>query len=402
MIELFFGVALAVIIAWLVGQRSRLRLRARVELVAVVLGILLAGAYVVAKRFAGGLGAVTALNDQFPWGLWITFDLCGVALAAGGFLVAGTVHLFHLRRFEPVLRPTILTSLIAYQLVAAVLVLDLGRPQRFWHPLILWQPHSVMFEITLCLSLYTVVLAGEFSPALFEKFGWSGPAATLRRLNLPLVLLGGILSTLHQSSFGSLFLIVPEKLHPLWYTPWLPVLFLVSAAAAGLAMVIVESALCARFLGRRLPPAILEDLGRACRVVLWVYLALRVGDVVWRQAWTAAGHPWWLGASFVVELVGGALLPALWLGRAAADGRPRPLVPAALLVIGGVVLHRVNISWWALLPATGASYAPTWMEWMVTLALVALGILAFLAVAAFLPVFAAGEDPPAPRTPLRV
>ncbi|OGX37418.1 MAG: hypothetical protein A3C53_02690, partial [Omnitrophica WOR_2 bacterium RIFCSPHIGHO2_02_FULL_68_15] len=306
------------------------------------------------------------------------------------------------RRFEPVLRPTILTSLIAYQLVAAVLVLDLGRPQRFWHPLILWQPHSVMFEITLCLSLYTVVLAGEFSPALFEKFGWSGPAATLRRLNLPLVLLGGILSTLHQSSFGSLFLIVPEKLHPLWYTPWLPVLFLVSAAAAGLAMVIVESALCARFLGRRLPPAILEDLGRACRVVLWVYLALRVGDVVWRQAWTAAGHPWWLGASFVVELVGGALLPALWLGRAAADGRPRPLVPAALLVIGGVVLHRVNISWWALLPATGASYAPTWMEWMVTLALVALGILAFLAVAAFLPVFAAGEDPPAPRTPLRV
>lgn len=386
MLEAVFLALFGVMAAWLFGRRSQLRLRARLELVTVLLALLVAGAYVIAKRFEGGLGAVTNMSDRFPWGIWIGFDLCGVALAAGGFVVAGTVHVFHLRRFTPILRPTVLTSFIAYLLVAAILVLDLGRPQRFWHPLIMWQHHSVMFEITLCLSLYTLVLALEFSPAVFERLGRHRLTAAAQRLALPIVMIGVILSTLHQSSFGSLFLIVPEKLHALWYTPALPVLFLVSAVGAGLAVVIVESVLCAAFLERHLTPALLAELGRILGLVLWVYLALRLGDVWWRRAWAPPAPPW-LAASFLAEVIVGVIVPAAWFGRIARTPSSRGLLPASALVIAGVVLNRLNISWLGLLPYTGPVYVPTWMELAVTAALVAVGVMAFLAIARFAPVF---------------
>ena len=167
-----------------------------------------------------GLGGSTNLSDKFPWGLWIGFDvLCGVGLAAGGFTLVAIVHIFNIERYKPILRPAILTAFLGYSLVVVALLYDLGRPDRIWHPLVMWNPHSVMFEVAWCVTLYTTVLFLEFLPVVFEKFGWHKPLEWIHNISVPLMIAGVLLSTLHQSSLGSLYLIVPEKLYPLWYTP---------------------------------------------------------------------------------------------------------------------------------------------------------------------------------------
>ena len=179
--------------------------------------IIAAGLYSTYIRFTRGLGASTNLSDEFPWGIWIGFDiLCGVGLAAGGFTLAAIVHIFHIRRFEPILRPTILTAFLGYLLVIFALMFDLGRPLQIWHAIIMWNPRSVMFEVAWCVMLYTTVLALEFLPVLLEKFGFLRARRIMRKLTLPLIILGVLLSTLHQSSLGSLYLVVPEKLYGLW------------------------------------------------------------------------------------------------------------------------------------------------------------------------------------------
>ena len=204
--------------------------------------LMIAGAYATYLRVRYGLGAVTNLSDQFPWGIWIGFDiLCGVGLAAGGFTLVAIVHIFNIEKYHPILRPAILTAFLGYVLVVVALLFDLGRPDRVWHPLVMWNPHSVMFEVAWCVTLYTTVLALEFAPAVFEKLGWKKPLDWLKFISVPLMIVGVLLSTLHQSSLGSLYLIVPHKLYALWYTPVLPVFFYLSAICVGLAMTIFES-----------------------------------------------------------------------------------------------------------------------------------------------------------------
>lgn len=355
--------------------------------VGVATAMLVLGGVAAFIRFTGGFAVSTHLSDRMPWGLWITFDLCGVALAAGGFLLAGTVHVLHLKRFEPLLRPTVLTSFIMYQLVAIILVVDLGRPYRFWHPLVMWQPHSVMFEITFCLSLYTLVLVVEFLPAVLEHFGRWAWAEAIHHAALPVVIAGMILSTLHQSSFGSLFLIIPEKLHPLWYTPVMPILFLVSAIAGGLAMVVVQSMACGRFLGLRLPDTLIRDVCRINRVVLWIYGGLKLGDLIWRWPLEPAlNHPGLL-LSWGLEVGVGVLLPALVLGVPTGPAGVRRGSWVSLCVMAGVVLNRVNISWFGLFPYTQTWYVPHWMEAAITGACVAAGVVAFVAAVKWLPVY---------------
>ncbi|HEY6946219.1 MAG TPA: NrfD/PsrC family molybdoenzyme membrane anchor subunit, partial [Candidatus Acidoferrum sp.] len=187
----------------------------------IVAGVLMiSGVYAAYIRVTQGLGGATRLSDQFPWGLWIGFDiLCGVGLAAGGFTLAATVHIFNIERYKPILRPAILTAFLGYLLVILALMFDLGLPYRIWHPLVMWNPHSVMFEVGWCVTLYTTVLALEFLPVVLEQFRWNRALKIMRAVLIPLVILGVILSTLHQSSLGSLYLIVPQKLYPLWYSP---------------------------------------------------------------------------------------------------------------------------------------------------------------------------------------
>ena len=347
-------------------------------------------------RFTRGLGSVTNLSDTFPWGLWIGFDiLCGVGLAAGGFTITAIVYLFHLERFRPIVRPAILTAFLGYLLVVVGLLFDLGRPWNIWHPLIMWNPHSVMFEIAWCVTLYTTVLALEFSGMVFEKLGWTRALNIQHAVTIPLVILGVILSTLHQSSLGALYLIVPGKLHALWYTERLPVIFWLSAVGGGLAMVIVESRLSARALGRHLELPLIREIGRALLGVLGVLIVFRLRDLYARGVLEVAFRPSYEAALFQVEFMLGLVAPFVLLLLPRVRRNANGLYAASLLTVLGFIANRLNVSITGL-EASQRHYIPAAGEVLVTLMLVALGFGAFKLAAKYLPVYPplAGSAPP--------
>jgi Ni/Fe-hydrogenase subunit HybB-like protein len=357
---------------------------------AVLVLILAAGFYSTLLRFTKGLGAATHLTDRFPWGLWIGFDvICGVGLAAGGFTLAAIVYVFHLRRFHPILRPSILTAFLGYGLVAVALLYDLGKPYNVWHPLIMWNHHSVMFEVAWCVMLYLTVLALEFSPAVFERFRMQKPLKLLKAITIPLVIVGVLLSTMHQSSLGSLFLIVPSKLHPYWYSPMLPVFFFISAVGAGMAMVIFESNLSARAFGQEIEMPLLAALGKAMAAVLGVYGILRLQDLWKRGALVYLREPSTETVLFVLEIVLGLLIPlSLLLLRRVREDR-EGLFAAAVLVLTGFFLNRLNVSITGLEYSAHAHYFPKWTEVAVTLSMVGIGFVCFALAARYLNVFEA-------------
>ena len=367
----------------------------RMTLAWAVAGVILAvGAYATIVRFFRGLGASTNLNDLAPWGLWIGFDvMSGVALAAGGFVIAATVHIFHRERYEPLLRPAILTAFLGYLLVVFGLLYDLGQPWRIWHALIYWNPHSVLFEVAWCVMCYTAVLALEFAPVLFERLRLPGPRRILRTITIPLIILGVTLSTMHQSSLGSMFLIFPSKLSALWYTPILPVLFFTSAVAVGLAMVTVESLLSAKFMKHDAHMDLLERVARATAAVLLLYALFKVVDVTARMAWTTLAPFDWTDLTWLAELVLTVLLPAALLMVPGVRKSRGKLLAVQSLVVLGVVANRVNLAVPNLVDANNGSYFPGWMEFAVTLALLTAGVVAFALAAKHLPVFEEHRGP---------
>jgi Ni/Fe-hydrogenase subunit HybB-like protein len=359
--------------------------------------LMLAFAVVTVLRFTQGLGATTNLSDRFPWGLWIGLDLlCGVGLAAGAFTLTAIVHLFNLHRFEPIVRPTVLTGFLGYVFVIIALLFDLGQPWRIWHPMVFWNPHSVMFEVAWCVMLYTMVLALEFSPVVFERFELHTPRRLIHALSTPLVIMGVILSTLHQSSLGSLYLIVPAKLHPFWYTPLLPFLFYLSAIGAGIGMVILESHLSRRAFGRQLHMDLLEPLGRGMVVVLGVYGVLRIQVLMRNGSLGELAHPGYEGWMFLLEMGLGVFLPVALLAFRRVRTSDRGLVAGAFFAVLGFVMYRLNVSVTGMEQAAGTRYFPSWMELTVSLGLVALLFAVFRLAVRHLAVFP--EDGRSPST----
>jgi Ni/Fe-hydrogenase subunit HybB-like protein len=361
----------------------------------VFLAFMAAGFYGTVVRFTQGLGRSTNLNDQFPWGLWIGFDvLCGVMLAAGGFTLTAAVHIFNIKRLHPIVRPTILTAFLGYVLVCVALMYDLGRPYRIWHPLVMRNPHSVMFEVAYCVMLYTTVLSLEFSPIVLERFNLQKPLKIVRGALIPLVILGVILSTLHQSSLGTLYLIMPEKLHPLWYSPLLPVFFFISAIAVGLAMTIFESSLSSKYFGRQLELPILQELGRVLVVVLCVYGILRFEDLLHRGVLKLLLQPGYETYLFWLEISLGLVFPLLLLSQKRIRSTAQGLYLAAVLVVLGFITNRLNVSITGLESAAGMHYIPKWTEIAVTGAIIAAGFALFGLATKYLPIFPAEESHP--------
>lgn len=365
----------------------------------LLIGVMATGTAIILVRFVFGLGSVTNLSDQFALGFWIGFDvMSGVALAAGGFVMAATVHIFRIHRFEPLVRPAILTAFLGYLLVIAALLVDLGRPYNVWRPLVHWQYHSVLWEVGICVATYTTVLFFEFLPVILERLNKIEAITKrlptiafyrwLKRASIVFIILGVILSTLHQSSLGSLWVIVPQKLHPLWYSLYLPVFFWLSAVAVGFAMTIVESNLSSQAFKRGLEQDLLAELGQIGSVVLAVYLAARVADITARGAWPRAFEPTLQAATFWVEMVLGVVVPIILFAVPSLRRNPKVLLAGAwLVVIFGVALNRLNVSWLGLLSYTGNIYVPSWMELVVTVTLLGFGVLAFYLAAKYLPVF---------------
>lgn len=357
--------------------------------------ILAAGLVSTIIRFTMGLGSSTNLNDNFPWGLWIGFDvLTGVGLAAGGFTLAAIVYIFNLKRFEPIIRPTILTAFLGYVLVIMGLMFDLGRPLQIWHAIIMWNPRSVMFEVAWCVMLYTTVLALEFAPVVLEKFKLTRTIALLKKVSIPLIILGVLLSTLHQSSLGSLYLIVPDKLYGLWYSSLLPIFFYMSAIAAGCGMVIVESTLSSRAFRRGVEVHLLADIARVCVVVLGMYATLKFMDYSGDHKLGLLFQPrietyfWW------AEFLAGVVTPMVMFVQQKVRTSPSGLMTGALFVVIGFILNRMNVTITGMEGWTGATYIPSWMELSVTVSLVTIGFIVFAYAAKYLPLFDHGHAAP--------
>lgn len=365
----------------------------------VFLFLMAGGLYATFLRFTRGLGASTNLNDQFPWGIWISFDvLCGVMLAAGGFTLTATVHILNIKRMHSIIRPTILTAFLGYVLVCVALMYDLGKPYNIWHPLIMRNPHSVMFEVAYCVMLYTTVLALEFSPIVLERFNMQKPLRIVKKILIPLVICGVILSTLHQSSLGTLYLIMPEKLHPFWYSPLLPVFFFLSAIAVGLAMTIFESSLSAKHFGLHLELPVLQELGRVLVVVLGVYGILRLEDLANRGALKLAFHPGYETYLFWLEVLLAVILPLILLSQRRVRSSPQGLYFSAVLVVLGFITNRMNVSITGFEGSTGVRYFPKWSELAVTGMIIAAGFALFGLAVKYLPIFPKEELSPETAT----
>ncbi len=338
--------------------------------------VVLVGVWASIIRYSQGLGASTNLADSRPWGLWIGFDvMAGVALAAGGFTLAAVVYIFRLKRFYPLLRPTILTAFLGYILAAGSILFDLGRPDRFYHPFFFWNHHSVMFEIAWSVISYLTILALENSPLVAERFKLKGLLRFLRRIVIPVVILGIIISTLHQSSLGGLFLLAPQRMHPLWYAQILPILFFVSAVMVGFAMVIVESTLSAGAFRHRLELNLLSEIGSWLPYIIGLYLILNLGNLAVTGKLGLLFEGSFASTLFLVEIGIGVILPLVLLLIPTIRNSAGGLFISALLIVLGVILNRFNVNAFG---QGGAFYAPTWMEFAITAGLISLGVLLYM------------------------
>ena len=346
--------------------------------------VLAIGIPAIVYRFAYGLGAATNLSQTTPWGIWIGIDmLSGIALAAGGFTIAAAVYLLGLEKYHPIVRPAILTGFLGYLFAVAGLLCDLGSPWRLPVPIFYsWGTRSVMFEVAWCVFLYSTVLFLEFTPTLFEWLGWSRARRAMLKLTIGLTVAGVVLSTLHQSSLGALFLMAEPRLHPLWYSSYIPLYFFVSAVIAGMSMVIVESALSHRIFGSQKDPRphvnldeVTIGLSRAAGIVLFAYFFVRLQGLVDSGAWHLL--PTKYGAWYLFEILGFILVPALVYAHGARTGKVRLLRVTAGWTVLGVVVNRLNVSVIAMNWTLSPHYFPSVIEMITTLTIITAGVVTF-------------------------
>ena len=331
-------------------------------------------------RFLFGLGATTNLTDATPWGVWIGFDvMAGVALAGGGFVMTAIFYIFKREKFHPLVKPAVLTAFLGYLAVIFGLLFDLGLPWNIWHLMIYWNPHSPLFEVGWCVMLYTTVLLLEFSPVPLEETGsYAKIRSFLMKFRFPLVLLGIMLSTLHQSSLGSLFLIMPYKLYPLWYSSILPVQFFISAVALGLMMVSFES-LISHWLYRRKPESnLVAGLGKAAVWVLSIYLIVKLGEIIATGEFGMIFAGNWESNLFIAELLISAIIPLIIFAIPASRNSLAGQWTGSAMVVFGMIFNRINVGGLTMLSKTGDAYIPSWMEITISLGVVSAACLAFL------------------------
>ncbi len=368
-------------------------------------------------RFFFGLGAVTNLNNQYPWGLWIGVDVAaGVALAAGGFTTAALGHVMHREEYHAIVRPALLTAMLGYTFVAMGVFVDIGRWYFIWHPLIMWNGSSALFEVGICVMIYLTVLYIEFLPIVTERFiGKVNLPGFLSGLNKPVdkllraldrglsktmfifIIAGVVLSTLHQSSLGTLMIIAGPKMHPLWQTPVLPLLFLLSAISVGFPMVIFESMIASRSFGLKPEMHILSRLGSMIAPLLGIYLAFKIGDMFIRETFVYLTEFNTASVMFTIELLFGVIIPLRMFLSPKVLRSPLFLFIASALVVFGVLLNRINNFIVAYNPPYSVkSYIPSFGEFSVTIGFAAMLILAYRFIAMNFPVISVPGKQTAP------
>lgn len=370
-------------------------------------------------RFFFGIGSVTNLNNQYPWGLWIGVDVAaGVALAAGGFTTAALGHIIHKEEYHAIVRPALLTAMLGYTFVALGVFVDIGRWYFIWHPLIMWNGSSALFEVGICVMIYLTVLYIEFLPIVTERFiGRVNLPGFLSKLNKPVdkllraldrglsktmfvfIIAGVVLSTLHQSSLGTLMIIAGPKMHPLWQTPILPLLFLLSAISVGFPMVIFESLIAARSLGLKPEMHILSRLGSMIAPLLGIYLAFKIGDMFIRETFVYLTEFNTASVMFTIEVLFGVIIPLRMFLSTKVLKSPLFIFIASALVVFGVLINRINNFVVAYTPPySSGSYFPSYGEISVTLGFVAMLVLAYRFIVLNFPVISLPGKATAPKT----
>lgn len=369
--------------------------------------IALNGLVFLAGRFLFGIGAVTNLNNQYPWGIWIGVDVAaGVALAAGGFTTAALGHVMHREKYHAIIRPALLTAMLGYTFVALGVSVDIGRWYYIWHPLVFWNGNSALFEVGICVIMYVTTLYIEFLPIVTERFiGNVRLKSFFSFLNKPLdkflrildkglakvmfffIILGVVLSTLHQSSLGTLMIIAGPKMHPLWQTPILPLLFLLSAISVGFPMVIFESLIASKSLGLKPEMEVLSSLGRIVPPILGIYLAFKIGDIVIRGTFVYLLQFNVQSVMYIIEVLFGAIIPLrMFLSETVLKSKILLFI-ASSLVIFGVLLNRINNFIIAYHPPYSyGAYYPSIGELSVTIGFIALLVLAYRLIVINFPV----------------
>ncbi|MCG6958825.1 Ni/Fe-hydrogenase cytochrome b subunit, partial [bacterium BMS3Abin03] len=332
------------------------------------------------NRFIFGLGATTNLTDATPWGLWIGFDVMGgVALAAGGFVMTAIFYIMKREEFHPLVKPAVLTAFLGYLAVVFGLLFDLGLPWNIWHMIVYWNPHSPLFEVGWCVMLYSAVLLLEFSPVPLEEFSrYAKIRNFLMRFRFVFVLLGIMLSTLHQSSLGSLFLIMPFKLHPLWYSNILPIEFFISAIALGLMMVALESQVSHWLYKRKPETNLVAKLGKTVVWVLGTYFLVKFIDLTVSGKLGLIINGSWESFVFITEIMISIIIPVIIFAVPKLRNNTKAQWIGSFMVVFGMVLNRINVGGLTMLSVTGDSYTPSWMEITISLGVVSAAALVFL------------------------
>lgn len=365
---------------------------------------IIAGLVILYIRFTKGLGAVTNLSQDFPWGFWIGFDVVtGVAFAGGAYVITFVVHVMKVEKYRPIVRVTVLNGLLAYIFYAGALVLDLGRPWNIVNPIIgnSFGYNSVLFLVAWHFLLYMITEAIEFSPVVAEWLDRPKARRVLSSLTLGAVIFGVTLSMLHQSGLGAIYLLAKAKVHPLWYTEFLPLLFFVSSIFAGLSMVIVEGTISDRVLKDHIPEShshsfeeIIIGLARGAAITMFVYYFFKLLIFLHEGHWVYLTTP--LGLWNALEVGGFVLVPCFLYAQGARNRNLPTIRLAAIMALIGVVMNRMNVTIIGFNWKAPAHYYPSWMEIVVTLMIIFTEIWVFRWVVTRMPVY--GSESPADLT----
>jgi Ni/Fe-hydrogenase subunit HybB-like protein len=357
-------------------------------------GIMLLAAVLLAIRFTKGIGTITNLNQEYPWGFWIGFDVVtGVAFAGGAYVVTFMVYILGQEKYHPIVRVTVLNGFLAYVFYAGALLLDLGRPWNVINPIIgnSFGVSSVLFLVAWHFMLYMMAQFVEFSPAVAEWLGWRRVRRIVGGMTIGAVIFGITLSLLHQSGLGALYLMAKDKIHPLWYNEFIPILFIVSSIFAGLSMVIFEGTLTHKIFHHRVGRAlhashdsIVVSLGRICGATMFVYLFLQLIVFVHghRLPYLTTGY----GAWYLFEMLGLVAIPAVLFILGNRHANLRLIRTAAVLTLVGIIVNRLNVSVIGFRWDAAVRYIPSWMEIEVTLAVISAEIWVFRWVVNRMPV----------------
>ena len=368
----------------------------------LILAIVVAfGVGVGIVRLINGLGSTTALSDNYPWGLWILYDVFFVSFSAGAFMILAITHIYGREEYHAIARPVVLAGFLGEVMVIAVLVMDLGRWNQFYNVLFpwYWNIHSFMFQVSICLTIYMAVMVLEVAPAFLERLNWRKPLRYIRGATIVISCAGIVLSALHQSSLGSLFLLMPYKIHPLWWTPWLPLLFFTSATFAGLSMAILVVTVSFRVFHRPLDLKLLSKLAQVMVFLLGIYLVLKVVELLFAGELGMMFTEGWYSVLFWGEIGLGVIVPMVLFSMRRVRESQAGLIWGAACALGGVALNRTNVALLGYEAPGAATYIPNWMEIVISVAAVAAGILLFALAVRFLPILpqADGERAQAQR-----